>query len=265
MTFKQTGISLVLLVVAAGVVGLWASVAKPPAADTQSQHVLQGTRQDNHDYVYTESTDVYDIKAAWPDKVPFSAAAASITAGLTLEKALKDRIDQFKVDGNFANLTAEDKQIQGLDGTRKYVLGMEYKDYTAPGYHSYLYTVYADTLGAHPNAYFFTKVFDLNGAEVTLGQVLSNNPNWLEELSLVVSQDVQKQLIARLGDSLPSGVEGPDVTGVMFPEGVAAKAENFQNFVIDGDDLVIAIPPYQVASWAAGSFEVRIPLSEINK
>jgi hypothetical protein len=265
MTFKQTGIALVLLVIAAAVVGLWASMARSPAADMQSQHVLQGVRQDNHDFVYTESTDVYDIKATWPDKVPLPTAAASAAAGLALEQALKDRIDQFKVDGNFANLTAEDKQIQGLDGTRKYALSMEYKDYTAPGYHSYLYTVYADTLGAHPNAYFFTKVFDLNGAEATLGQVLSNNPNWLEELSLVVSQDVQKQLIARLGDSLPSGAEGPDVTGVMFPEGVAPKAENFQNFVINGGDLVIAIPPYQVASWAAGSFEVRVPLADFAK
>ena len=106
-------------------------------------------------------------------------------------------------------------------------------------------------------------MFDLDGNEVTLAQVLDTNPNWLEELSLLVSQDVQKQLIARMGDSLPVGAEGPDVTGAMFPEGVAPKAENFKNFVIDYDTLVIHIPPYQVAAWAAGSFEVRIPLSSL--
>jgi len=262
MSLKQSLSAFGILAVLAVVVGLWA-MNTTPAPQQASTHVLNGTLQDNRDYLYAESSDVYDIKATWPDKVPLPTAAASAKAGLALETTLKQQIDQFKADGNFANLTAEDKQIQGLDGSRKYALDLTYKDYDAPGYHSYLYTVYADTLGAHPNAYFITHVFDLDGNEVTLAQVLDTNPNWLEELSLLVSQDVQKQLIARMGDSLPVGAEGPDVTGAMFPEGVAPKAENFKNFVIDYDTLVIHIPPYQVAAWAAGSFEVRIPLSSL--
>ena len=97
-----------------------------------------------------------------------------------------------------------------------------------------------------------TFVFDKDGNKVALGQLFPNNPNWLEELSLVVSNDVVAQMKQRTGLD--------DITGSVFAEGLATKEENFQNFVIDGDMLVVEIPPYQVAAYAAGSFEVRTPL-----
>jgi hypothetical protein len=54
-------------------------------------------------------------------------------------------------------------------------------------------------------------------------------------------------------------------TGLLFEEGFAPTEENFQNWYLDGDTLVIQIPPYQVAAYVAGSFEVRIPLAEISQ
>ena len=155
--------------------------------------------------------------------------------------------------------------MQGITADRYYALALEYQAVMSSTTVSYAYQVYADTLGAHPNLYYKTFVFDQNGNQLGLKDVLSNNPNWLEELSLLVSQDVTAQLKARLAESIPQGDEGPDVTDSLFTEGLAAQEENFKNFVVDGDELVILIPPYQVAAYAAGAFEVRIPLSEVNR
>lgn len=237
-------------------------VPAPTAGDKSA--ILGGTLAANGDYQYADDKPYYRITADYPATTGLEVAADA-QVRTTIEQGLAGQIAKFKNDSGLELLTAEDAQIQGLNGERKYVLDMEYKKYVSSSTVSYVYQVYADTLGAHPNGYYLTYTFAQDGTQLSLGDVLKNNPNWLEELSLLVSQDVTAQLKARLGASLPQGNEGADVTGAMFPEGVAAKEENFSNFAIDGDTLMILIPPYQVAAYAAGSFEVRIPLTEINK
>ncbi len=181
---------------------------------------------------------------------------ASVAAGAIIEKALKDLVEQFKKDSNLATLTPEDIAVQGLGGGRKYTFDAEYKTTTSPTLVSYLYTIYQDTLGAHPNAYFRTFVFDAQGTQVRAVTGLPHtNPNLLEELSLLVSNDVTRQMRERTGQD--------DISGSIFAEGLAPNEENFQNFLVDGETLLIEIPPYQVAAYAVGSFEVRIPMKDI--
>ncbi|MSR70736.1 DUF3298 domain-containing protein [Candidatus Kaiserbacteria bacterium] len=239
MQFKQVGIALGILIILGVIFGFWASQS---GSGMQKEESILGGEQigEGDEYVYTEKGDYYTIEAHYPKSRP------------VVEQALADRIAQFKKDGNFANLTAEDVQIQGLGPDRKYALDLEYKHYISAGYHSYAYTVYEDTLGAHPNTYFMTFVFDAKGNAVALETLFRADRNWLEELSLLVSNDVSAQYRARSG--------AKDLTGLLFPEGLAPKVENFQNFVLDGDQFVIMIPPYQVAAYAVGSFEVKIPL-----
>lgn len=254
MDFKKTGIVLLVLFVAAGGLGFWASKTGLGPLAPQERHVLMGSTTPEGDYVYVEDAPYYTIEVRYPAKTALSGAADA-KARFAIETALAARIAQFKTDGNFENLTEEDVRIQGLGADRKYALGLEYKTYTSLGYVSYLYTIYADTLGAHPNLYFLTFVFDNKGEQVALGQLFPNNPNWLEELSLLVSNDVVAQIRQRTGID--------DVTGSVFAEGLAPVESNFQNFVLEGDSLLIEIPPYQVAAYAVGTFEVRIPLKDL--
>lgn len=251
-------INIVLVVAVLGLIAWGISLIKlsPPAASQGSEHVLEGEMIGEGVYRYGENEPYYTIEAWYPAQTSLSGAA-DVKARMTIEQLLKDRIEQFKQNGDFANLMPEDVEIQGLGEDRKYALGMEFKEYTSAQYDSFLYAIYEDTLGAHPNGYFLTFVFDQNGDIVTIEDILANNPNGLEELSLLVSSSVTAQLKARAGMD--------DVTSSIFAEGLAPKAENFQNFVIDGSDLLIAIPPYQVAAYAVGSFEVRIPLSSIQQ
>ncbi len=243
MNFTKTLVTLVVLSILAVGFGYWASKTKPAATvPMQQTHVLAGEQVGEGDlYRYAESGQYYTVEANYPGSRPI------------IEAALKTDIDQFK------------QNIEGLDATvmpsladgNKLAFNAEFKTYTSGQLHttSYAYTIYENTGGAHPNTYFKTFTFDQNGKEVGIKEVIASNPNGLEELSLLVSNEVTAQMKQRLSQD--------DVTGAIFAEGLAAKEENFSNFVVDGDTLVILIPPYQVAAYVMGSFEVRIKLKDI--
>jgi len=247
-------INIVLIVVALVAVAWGVSLIKLPQPVPPMHHVLEGQLTAAGSYHYSEHGDYDTIDVDYPATTTLSGAA-DVKARTTIEQELADQIAQFKQDGNFANLTAEDVQIQGLGPDRKYALGMTYKVYASANYASYFYTIYEDTLGAHPNAYFLTFVFDKDGNQVGIKDILASNPNGLEELSLLVSNDVTAQMKTRLGMD--------DVTGAIFAEGLSPTEANYSNFVVDGDSLLIEIPPYQVAAYAMGSFEARIKLKDI--
>lgn len=196
---------------------------------------------------YTNEGPYHSIRVLYPE--------APQKQRTSIEAEMQELVAQFKQNARVESLTPADIEIMSLGGERKFTLAAEYKTYVSGEYTSYLYTIYEDMLGAHPNGYFMTFVFDAEGNAVELGSLFPQNPNWLGELSLLVSNDVSAQYRARAGID--------DLTGLLYPEGLAPKVENFQNFVLDQDDLVIFIPPYQVAAYAAGSFEVRIPLADL--
>lgn len=266
MSNKQILGILAVLIILAVLVGMWASRTQPvqePAAGDKSE-ILGGTLTANGYYEYTEDKPYYKITAVYPANTGLSEGG-DVKARTTIEQGLAAEIANFKNGSGLDTLTPQDAEIQNISNERKYMLDLAYKAYASAGSVSYVYQIYADTLGAHPNGYYLTYTFDQDGNQLALGDVLKNNPNWLEELSLLVSQEVTAELKSRLSASLPQGDEGADVTGALFAEGLSPKEENFKNFAVDGTDLLIFIPPYQVAAYAAGSFELRIPLGEINK
>ncbi len=251
MHFKQLLWALGILIIAGAVVGVWANRNGHPPAEV---HPLAGVLQEGEDYEFVEDGKYYTVKATYPAETGLKESADR-KARLAIEQSLAARIAEFKSNSGVETLTDEDAAFQGLGEDRKYALDLSYQTYSAPEYVSYLYTVYEDTGGAHPNTYFMSFVFDESGERVGLEELFPNNPNWLEELSLLVSNGVVAQYRAR--------AEVEDTTGLLFEEGLAPKVENFSNFVIDGDTLAIFIPPYQVAAYAAGTFEVQIPLKDL--
>lgn len=256
MNPKQIAWGLGILAALAVVFGVWASyTAKPVEQSLTETRVLQGELTATGDYAYREESEYYVITASYPAKTPLKGAADQ-QARLVVEQGLADQMASFKRDSGLESITAQDAQFQGISGDRKYALDMQYKEYRSPVTISYAYTVYVDTLGAHPNGYFKTFVFDGDGVEVMLEDLFVEGSEYLDRLSQAAAAQVTGELRARTGSE--------DIAGSVYAEGLAGKKENFQNFYIDRDTLVILIPPYQVAAYAAGSFEVRIPLSELS-
>lgn len=120
-----------------------------------------------------------------------------------------------------------------------------FRSFTAsPGLLSVRFESSRDTGGAHPNQGFASFVFDMRSQSVLgLGDLFADLPAALALLSELTARRMELVL-----------------DGHVFAEGYAPKAENFQVFVLDGADLVLSFPPYQLASYAEGPQALRVPL-----
>jgi hypothetical protein len=207
-----------------------------------------------------ESATYYEIRAAYPATTPLAAlrdAGPNARAVDTLRRFEAEAIAQFKKDGNFDHLSHDDVQILGLD-QRKESLDIQYKTYAGARTVSYVFSLTADTFGAHPNTTYRTFTFDTKtGALLDLGDLFVPNTQYLPLLS------------ARAFSLLPAviaksvGIAPKDVDMTMLRAGIEPTPNNFSNWYIEGSNLVLVFPPYQVAAYAAGTQTLPLPLSSI--
>ncbi len=216
---------------------------------------LSYTVLDTGDRQHKETADFYTIQINYPNKTPLAVRGgwgAGARADKAIEDLLEDQIDGFK-DLAEENLTDEEK-ARLTENLYTYSLNIAYKPYSSGEYVSYEFDIYTDTGGAHPNNYYKTLVFDLDGHEQELGDLFEGGSNYLERVATEARRQVTEQLTQRAGSG---------ATTTLIAEGLTPTKENFENFVVDSDRIRIFIPPYQVAAYAAGSFEVQIPLIDI--
>jgi hypothetical protein len=209
---------------------------------------------ENGDRQHKEDTEFYTIQTNYPDETPLAERGgwgAEDRALGTIEETIEDEINAFKAVAK-ENLTDEEKtRLQ--ENLIKYSLNIAYRPYSSGSYVSYEFDVFTDTGGAHPNNYYRTLVFDLDGRTVELGDLFTNE-NYLERISTEATRQVTEQITQRAG---------AEAVSTLITDGLAPRVENFDNFVVDSDRLRIFIPPYQAAAYAVGSFEVQIPLYDI--
>ncbi len=246
-------IALIVLLVAGG--ALWYVLTRPveglppgSMGTTTPQGSTAGTRH------ITEETELYEIDAAYPASTPLTASAgarADAAAVASMKGFAEAEIARFKDNGDFDSMTQEDKEMLGYGDGRKQALGLEYTLYTSPATVSYVYLIYVDTFGAHPNAYYRTFTFDKEtGEDLHIDDIFSGTADYTS----VLSMETRTRLKAALG---------ADASIDMLEAGTTPDADNFQNFYLEGDALVMVFPPYQVGPYAIGTQEVRIPRSSL--
>jgi len=201
--------------------------------------------------IFSETTQYYDLQAAYPSKTPLSASVgvkADTEAVSLMRDFQEETIAEFKRNGGFDSLTQKDIEMFGYDQGRKQALGIDYQMYTSDTTVSYAYSIYADTMGAHPNLYFRTFTFSLvSGAQISLMDLFPNDPNYLETLSSLSRASLKDQL-------------GEYANTEYLEGGTTPQELNFQHFIVDGDTLTIIFPPYQVGPYALGVQRVEILL-----
>jgi hypothetical protein len=203
---------------------------------------------------YQEHAEYYAISANYATSTPLLSSVstdADAAAIASLKQYVADTIAQFKKDGNFANLTAEDIKMMGFDKGRKETLAIVYLIASSAHTVSYIFTTYEDTLGAHGNTFFRTFTFDTKtGNALSLSDLFLPGSGYLETLS------------AKARALLPSVIGDGADTG-MIMSGTTPDEKNFANFFFDNADFVILFDPYQVAAYAAGPQTLRIPVSSL--
>lgn len=110
------------------------------------------------------------------------------------------------------------------------------------------FSFYADT-AAHPGSYSITVNYDLGqGRELLLGDLFLPNSNYLEMISSYCLTELRKQPYS---DSFTTSGADPTL-------------ENYRNWNITPDGLIITFDTYQVAPGAAGPQIVTVPYGELN-
>ena len=249
-----------LLIVMAGLVA-WYFIARPsPKLPTTTTSTPATTEiQPKPDFSAAslhiiEHGQYYDADLQYPSATPLTNPAntsANADAVQTMKAFTQTTLATFKKDGQFDTLTPADAQIQGLDQNTKYAISDTYTPYSGSHTISYVFNIYEDTLGAHPNTYFHTFTFDTqSGKSLMLSDLFVSDSDYLNQLSSLSRAALAKQ-------------QGSDADTSMIADGTTPTIENFQNFVIDGNDFVVIFSPYQVAAYSLGTQTVRIPLTEL--
>lgn len=117
---------------------------------------------------------------------------------------------------------------------------------------SIVFTHYTYTGGAHPNSSFQTFHFLLpDGYRADLAELFS--PRGIKRISDISISQLRQNLAG------PDGMSDSD----WINRGAGPNARNFDNFVLTPRELIVLFDAYQVAAYAAGPQEVKIPLSQL--
>lgn len=177
-------------------------------------------------------------------KYPMAPPVGNNNTFNALSKALVDEtIAAFKNDlaamGSFTDTLALTNSLY-ID----YAIVRNLKGIVSVRYNNSIY--YAGA--AHPNPFTRVLNFDLNtGQPIALGEVFKPSVDYLTTLS-----NYCKRVLNRRGM-------------LMFPEGADPKPENYQNWTMGRNNLVITFDVYQVAPYAAGPQECQVPLAFLRR
>lgn len=251
-------IILGLCVFAAGLVGLRTLL---PTSAQEETHFLPGTLQVSGEYAdwyqYEQKTDTYRVVAVYPAKTTLSPLADK-KARQTIELALKKSVDEFMTE-SVARIDTQERERILARGTPYTHTVLPSKVALSEQYVSYVYETYWDTGGAHGTPGFMTFVFDKTGAQIAITDFFKADSGYLTYLSTESKRQVVEQMKVKSEGSLSDA----EIQQSLFMEGMAPEAKNFSEFYLDGNNLIILFGPYQVAAYAAGSFEVTVPLNAL--
>lgn len=253
MSGKQIAVGLVILSIA-GAVAIALQYIPTGEGNKEISQIEQ------KDGVIEKETDTSRITAAYPIETPLALSAgaeADARAVLNMESFVNRVIADFNANAG-AGASKEELAALGVGEGRKFELGIEYQTFASENFVSYVFTVYEDMLGAHPNGYYHTFVYEQKtGAELSLSDLFVPGSRYLDRISQEAFAQVKTELETRSGGP----VKGEALDTVRI--GTSPTPETLQFFFIEEGDLVILIPPYQAAAYAAGDFKVNIPLASL--
>jgi hypothetical protein len=173
-----------------------------------------------------------------------------------VKKWILDMYNDF-VTSNQDEIKQEQKDFP--DRAMRYAFDATYVVATSSEYTSYVYQIYNYTGGAH-------------GSTVTNSYITNNKTGKrIESLTDIYNKDIYTYLQDYSRKDLRNQFTKNEDLKSMYDEknfvnpGTEATADNYSAFWFEGDNLVVNFGQYQVAAYAAGTFDVSIPLINIEK
>lgn len=163
-----------------------------------------------------------------------------------LNNKIDNLIKKYLTDFMKADKPYIDNQIYSLDIT--------YDTYKYQEFISYVFTIFLNTGGAHPNTIIETISYDTkNKTIIDIDWLIDKNKNILNLLSK------ESRLILSENSSLKQG----DITDMIL-DGTTPRKDNFSNFAFTDKGLMIFFNRYQIAPYSYGSFNIIIPYTSLD-
>ncbi len=173
----------------------------------------------------------FDITVTYP-------RTGMVSIDSLVKKYIDASVDFFVTDFGSARLPEEDL----------YTFDADFQVHTGLHTVTFVYTISEYTGGAHGNHSIQTFTFDKNGNEVFLKDVLLSVDSGLTTISPFVQKELKKILEDMFTES-------------WVVSGTAPSVENYTAFYLTEESIGFVFAPYQVAPYAAGIKEVRIPFA----
>lgn len=187
-----------------------------------------------------ESTEQYKIRAYYP---------------YTAYEILNNQISSF-IQKNIEDFK-NDVKNSTIPKLQSYTLDIRYDTYSYKNFVSYVFYIFLDTGGAHPNTYIHTISFDKNkNTIITIDSLIEKNPKLLEILSKESFEQLQNSEKFQNGDF--QNIQN------MVIDGTKATANNFRNFAFSEKGFILFFENYQVAPYVYGGFQVTLPYFILN-
>lgn len=232
----------------------WYVLSRPVPPKEEPTGITQKGETTEH---IVETGLYHEIDAAYPGKTKLKDEA-NIAAVAIMRNFLEEDIATFKEQSGLNALTAEDIEIMGLGGDRRFAYASTYHSYTSPRTVSYVFDIYVDTMGAHPNGFHKTFTFDLeSGAALGIWSLFEPSDAYLDILPQIARRELPERIATK------AGIPVSEVDTDYIASGTEPTQFNYDDFYLDGDTLVIIFQPYRVGPWVIGTQELPIPRTEL--
>jgi len=253
---------LILIVLLVAIVLVWKFGLSKKMTETPAQNETADTtsiagavKNAEGQYEYKKETAYYTIEVTYPGSISLSGEARAKTRK-TMDDFILASVSEFETMTTEFLIPEEKERLVTMG--RKYAFGMEFTEYVSTNYISYKVLRYEDTGGAHPNTYYNGVAFTKAGDRVMLADLFKLDARYLDRLSA----ESYKQVTAELQKRSEGELSEDALDWIRM--GTAPSPEAIQFFYVDANNnLTIIFPPYQVAAYAYGAFEVKIPLASL--
>jgi hypothetical protein len=251
---------IVLAIILIGVI--WYAAGHPfsPAGSTSTTTPTGTALGPQH---ISEKGDFYEIDMQYPASTALANLpdSADVNAVALMKQWELDTVADFKsgLDENaklIADFKSRGEEVPAsfenlyLDGT--------YQTFESNRTVSFVFTVSEYTGGAHPNGFYHTFTFDTQtGINLSLKSLFAAGTDYLGQISKIARAQLPATIAER--ESLPVSQIDTD----MLNAGTAPTDDNFANFYLDGNNLVVLFEPYAVGPYVLGSMELDIPRTEL--
>jgi hypothetical protein len=173
-----------------------------------------------------------------------------VTGNKIIDSEIMKNVDQIT---NTFSEEAESFLIESIVEERKYSMIGSYESHLGPKYDTFVFLVSVDFGGAHPNHFYRTITFDKNAKVLTLQDVLNKEIGTSEVLDKI-SELTRRNISEKLGEN--TNIE-------MLNAGTKPDFENFKNFYVKDNQLVLLFEPYAVAPYAYSTQEASVGFDEL--